>query len=57
MDTLTAEQRSERMSRVRGRDTKPELLVPLVHGLGYGVRLHRHDVPTIPDLVFPGGAR
>lgn len=54
MDTLTAEQRSERMSRVRGRDTKPELLVRrLAHGLGYRFRLHRRDLPGTPDLVFP----
>lgn len=53
VDTLTPEQRSERMSRVRGRDTKPELLVRrLVHGMGYRYRLHRHDLPGKPDLVF-----
>jgi len=54
MDTLTPEQRSERMSRVRGKDTKPELVVRrLIHGLGYRYRLHRRDLPGIPDLVFP----
>lgn len=54
MDTLTPEQRSKRMSRVRGRDTKPELLVRrLVHGMGYRYRLHRRDLPGSPDLVFP----
>lgn len=55
MDTLTVEQRSERMSRVRGRDTKPELLVRRVaHALGYRFRLHRRNLPGTPDLVFPG---
>lgn len=55
MDTLNAEQRSERMSRVRGRDTKPELLVRrMTHGLGYRFRLYRRDLPGTPDLVFPG---
>lgn len=54
MDTLTPEQRSERMSRVRGKNTKPELVVRrLVHGLGYRFRLHRRDLPGCPDLVFP----
>lgn len=54
MDTLTPKQRSERMSRVRGRDTKPEMIVRrLVHGMGYRYRLHRADVPGKPDLVFP----
>lgn len=42
------------MSRVRNRDTKPELLVRrLVHGMGYRYRLHRRDLPGKPDLVFP----
>ena len=54
MDILTPEQRSERMSRVRGRDTKPEMLVRrLAHGMGYRYRLHRRDLPGSPDLVFP----
>ena len=55
MDTLSPAARSERMSRVRGKDTKPELAVRrLVHGLGYRYRLHRRDLPGVPDLVFPG---
>jgi len=53
MDTLTPEQRSERMSRVRSKDTKPELIVRrLVHGMGFRYRLHVRDVPGQPDLVF-----
>jgi DNA mismatch endonuclease (patch repair protein) len=58
MDTLTPAQRSERMSRVRNKNTKPEMLVRrLVHGMGYGYRLHRKGRPGRPDLVFPGCAR
>lgn len=54
MDTLTPEERSERMSRVRASNTKPEMLVRrLVHGLGYRYRLHRRDLPGTPDLTFP----
>lgn len=54
MDTLTPEERSDRMSRIRGRDTKPELLVRrLTHALGFRYRLHRRDLPGSPDLVFP----
>lgn len=54
MDSLTPAQRSERMSRIGGKDTKPELLVRrLVHHLGYRFRLHRRDLPGTPDLVFP----
>jgi len=53
-DTLTPSQRSERMSRVRARDTKPELVVRrLVHALGYRFRLHRRDMPGSPDIVLP----
>ena len=34
---------------------KPELAVRrLVHGMGYRYRLHRHDLPGRPDLVFAG---
>ena len=54
-DTLTPEERSERMSRVRGKDTKPEMTVrKLVHRMGYRYRLHRRDLPGHPDLVFSG---
>lgn len=55
VDTLTPPQRSERMSRIRSKDTKPELAVRrLVHALGFRFRLHRRDLPGCPDLVFPG---
>ncbi len=53
MDTLTPEQRSERMSRVRSRDTRPELRVRgLAYRLGYRYRLRAKDIPGHPDLVF-----
>lgn len=53
-DTLTPSQRSDCMSRVRGRDTRPELVVRrLVHALGYRFRLHRRDMPGSPDIVLP----
>jgi DNA mismatch endonuclease (patch repair protein) len=55
MDVFTAEERSALMSRIRGRDTKPELAVRrLAHALGYRFRLHRRDLPGAPDLTFPG---
>jgi len=54
VDALTTEQRSERMSRIRGRDTGPEMTVRrLVHGMGYRYRLHERDLPGKPDLAFP----
>jgi DNA mismatch endonuclease (patch repair protein) len=53
MDTLTASERSERMSRVRGKDTKPELTVRrIIHAMGYRYRLHDARLPGKPDLVF-----
>lgn len=44
-----------RMSRIRGKDSKPEMLVRrLVHGMGFRYRLHGKGLPGKPDLVFPG---
>ena len=53
-DTLTRDERGERMGRVRGKDTGPEMAVRrMVHAMGYRYRLHRADLPGKPDLVFP----
>ena len=53
MDTLTPAQRSERMSRIRHKDTKVEMVVRrLTHGMGYRYRLHAKDLPGKPDMVF-----
>lgn len=41
------------MSRIKGRDTKPEMAVRrLLHRMGYRYRLHRKDLPGKPDIVF-----
>ncbi len=54
MDVHTKQQRSFNMSRIRGKDTKPELLVrSMVHRMGFRYRLHRKDLPGKPDMVFP----
>ena len=54
MDTLSPLERSERMGRVRSKNTKPELAVRrLVDSLGRRYQLHRTDLPGCPDLVFP----
>lgn len=54
VDVLTKEQRAYCMSRIRAKDTKPELTVRrLVHCMGYRFRLHRTDLPGTPDIVFP----
>ena len=56
-DTVTAEQRSRNMSRIRSKNTKPELVVRrLLHAAGYRFRLHGSAggklLPGKPDLVF-----
>lgn len=52
-DVLTAEQRRLNMSRIRGRDTVPEMTVRrLVYGMGYRYRLYAKDLPGKPDIVF-----
>ena len=54
MDVLTPEQRRLNMSRIRGKDTKPEMLLRRsLHARGFRFRLHRRDLPGGPDLVFP----
>lgn len=54
-DTLDPVDRSARMARIRGKDSKPELVVrSLVHNMGFRYRLHRKDLPGTPDLVFGG---
>ena len=53
VDTLTVEQRSALMARVRGVDTKPELFVrKALYARGYRYRLHVRGLPGRPDLVF-----
>lgn len=54
MDIFAPEKRSSVMSRVRGKNTKPELTVRrFLHRKGLRYRLHRADLPGKPDLVFP----
>ena len=53
-DVFSTSKRSEVMSRIRGKDTTPELRVrSIVHRLGYRFRLHVRDLPGSPDLVLP----
>ena len=53
-DIFEPAKRSEIMSRIHGRDTKPELVVRrIAHRLGFRFRLHRQDLPGRPDIVFP----
>lgn len=41
------------MSRIKGKDTKPEMIVrQFLFSKGYRYRLHLHDLPGKPDLVL-----
>lgn len=47
--------RSENMSRIRSKNTKPEMTVrKLLWSLGYRYWLHCKNLPGKPDIVFPG---
>ena len=53
-DVFSKEKRSWIMSRVRGRNTKPEILVrSVLHRMGFRFRIHRRDLPGSPDIVLP----
>jgi DNA mismatch endonuclease (patch repair protein) len=53
-DIYTDEKRSQIMSKISGKNTKPEIIIrKIAHKLGYRFRLHRKDLPGKPDLVFP----
>ena len=52
-DHLTKEQRSANMSRIRSKDTKPEIVFrKRLHSLGYRYSLHKKDLPGKPDLYL-----
>lgn len=52
-DKLSKEQRSRNMSKIRGKDTKPELLVrSMLHRMGYRFRVQGRRLPGRPDIVF-----
>ena len=54
MDTLTMSLRSHCMSRIRGKNTKPEILVRKgLHARGFRFRLHNKKLPGSPDIVLP----
>ncbi|MFD1011111.1 very short patch repair endonuclease [Shinella fusca] len=52
-DRISPAQRSANMSRIKGRDTRPELHVRhLLHALGYRYVLHMAGLPGTPDIIF-----
>ena len=53
-DKLNTQQRHHCMSRIRGKDTKPELLVRKgLHARGFRFRLQDRNLPGRPDIVLP----
>jgi len=54
VDVLTPDQRRLNMSRIRSRDTKPEMALRRgLHRRSFRFRLHCRNLPGRPDLVFP----
>ncbi len=53
-DVHSTETRSYNMSRIRSKDTRPEMLVRrFLHKNGFRYRLHVKDLPGKPDIVLP----
>ena len=53
-DVVSPEKRSEMMSGIKGKNTKPEILVrKALHARGFRYRLHDAHLPGRPDIVFP----
>lgn len=52
-DRLTPERRSWNMSRIRSKNTKPEIMVrSILHRMGYRFRIHGSKLPGRPDIVL-----
>jgi len=53
-DVVEPAVRSRMMSGIRGTNTKPEMVVRrALFAAGYRFRLHRRDLPGVPDIVVP----
>jgi len=53
-DIVSKEVRSKMMSGIKGKNTKPEILIRhRIFAMGFRYRLHVRDLPGKPDLVFP----
>jgi DNA mismatch endonuclease, patch repair protein len=54
MDKISEERRSWNMSRIRSKNTKPEIFVrSMLHRMGYRFRIHYKKLPGKPDIVLP----
>ena len=54
VDIVSSEKRSLMMAGIKGKNTKPELVIRSgLHALGFRYRIHVKTLPGKPDLVFP----
>jgi DNA mismatch endonuclease (patch repair protein) len=54
MDIWSKPERSEVMSRIRGKNTKPEMILrSQLFKQGFRFRVHQKDLPVKPDIVLP----
>jgi DNA mismatch endonuclease (patch repair protein) len=53
-DVHSKETRSYNMSRIKGKNTKPEMLVrKFLHANGFRYKLHDKRLPGKPDIILP----
>ncbi len=53
-DKVSPEVRSRIMASIKGKDTKPEMVIRrALHALGFRYRLHVKNLPGCPDMVLP----
>lgn len=54
MDVHSRSTRSYNMSQIKGKNTKPEILIrKFLHGRGFRFRIHYSKLPGKPDIVLP----
>lgn len=54
MDIFSPEKRSQVMSLIKSKDTKPEKIIrSILHKLGFRFRINRKDLPGKPDIILP----
>jgi DNA mismatch endonuclease (patch repair protein) len=54
IDIVSPDKRSEMMSGIRTKNTNPEIIVrKILFSTGLRFRLHRRDLPGVPDIVLP----
>lgn len=55
VDVVSPAKRSQMMSGIKGKDSRPEMLVrKALFAMGHRFRLHRRDLPGTPDVAMPG---